>query len=364
MLFFTRSLLTAAIAILATLAYSAVSVAQQVDIITIRDDKDPAKPGNKKPNRGSIPSDGMSPTEVSIDMAGVVRKFSVNEITKISFGDDPNDLTSARNLAVEQKNYNSAKDQLAKLDPAKVEREYVKQDIIYYKAFVDAKLALTEGGNKKDAAVALYKFYQAYPKSYHFYEAAELLGDLGVATANYESAAKYYGETGLGGAPWPEYKLRAGLAMGRALVMAEKFDDAAQAFDTVSGSAETNAEANALKQHALVGKALCMGQTGKPDEGIAVLTDIVAKNDPQLDGKLFARAYNAMGNCYLQQKKSKDALMSFLKTDLLFFTDSDAHAEALSKLSKLWDETGHSDRGTEARNKLRERYSGSIWAGK
>ncbi len=353
MLFSTRSLLAAAA--VAGVALVLLPAAQaQMDIVHTT---------NKKQNRGIIPPDGMTAAEVSIDMAGVVRKFPANEITKVVFSEDPTELTSARNLAAD-KNYNGAKDQLAKLDPAKQEREHIKQDIIYYKAYVDARLALTEGGNKADAASALFKFYKAYPNSYHFYEAAEMLGDLAVATGKYEAAATFYGDTGLGGAPWPEYKLKAGILTGRSLILATKFDDAAKAFDAVSASGENNAEANALKQHAIVGKAHCLAETGKPDEGIAMLSDVVAKNDPQLDGKLFARAYNALGHCYLKQSKPKDALMSFLKTDLLFFTDTDAHAEALSKLATLWDTTGHADRATDARNKLRDRYSGSIWATK
>jgi tetratricopeptide (TPR) repeat protein len=335
---------------LAGLLFGALTAAHaQMDAVTV----------NKKINRGTLTD--MSPTQVTLDMAGVARKFPVNEITKIAFGDEPTDLTAARN-SLDQKNYNSAKDQLDKIDVAKVEREHIKQDIAYYKAFVLANLAMTEGGNKSDAASAMFRFYKANPNSYHFYQAAELLGDLAVATSKFDAAATFYGPEGLGGAPWPEYQLKAGLAMGRSLVLAGKFEDAAKAFDTVAASGENNAESNSLKQHALVGKAHCLAETGNAEEGITMLNDIVAKNDPQLDAKLFARAYNALGNCYLQQKKPKDALMAFLKTDLLFFSDSDAHAEALSKLAKLWDDTNHSDRATDARNKLRDRYSGSIWA--
>jgi len=353
MLFSTRSLLAAA-AVLCTALLSVPAALAQTDTVT----------HNKKNNKGTITTDAMTPADISLDMAGVLKKFPVNEITKVAFAEDPTELTSARNLIVDQKNYNSAKDQLDKLDPAKAERDFVKQDIVYYKAFVTAKLALTEGGNKNDAASAMFKFYKAYPASYHYYEAAEILGDLAVATGKFDAAATFYGDAGLGGAPWPEFKLRAGLLSGRALVMAGKIDDAAKAFDAVATSQETNAEANALKQHAIVGKAQCLAESGKADEGITMLNDIVAKNDPQLDAKLFARAYNALGNCYLKQTKPKDAVMAFLKTDLLFFTDSDAHAEALSKLAKLWDETGHADRATDARNKLKDRYSGSVWATK
>jgi tetratricopeptide (TPR) repeat protein len=355
MFFSFRALLAGIIAANALVVFSTAAQAQVNDVIFTQ--------SKKTGNRGIIPPDGMSAAEVTIDMAGLAKKFPTSDIIKIAYGEEPTDLTSARNLVVD-KNYNSAKDQLAKIDASKVERDLIKQDIAYYKAFVDAKLALTEGGNKNDAASALNKFYKASPTSYHFFEAAETLGDLSVAIGRFDLAAGYYGDTGLGSAPWPEYKLKAGVLTGRALLLAGKFDDAAKAFDAVSASGETNPEANALKQHAIVGKAQCLAETGKADEGIAMLNDIVAKNDPQLDGKLFARAFNALGNCYLKQSKPKEALMAFLKTDLLFFTDSDAHAEALAKLAPLWEATGHADRATDARNKLKERYAGSSWATK
>ncbi|MCE9526390.1 MAG: hypothetical protein K8R36_10085, partial [Planctomycetales bacterium] len=165
MLFSTRSLLAAA-AVLCAAIMSAPTVHAQTDSIT----------HNKKNNKGTITTDAMTPAEISLDMAGVLKKFPVNEITKVAFAEDPTELTSARNLIVDQKNYNSAKDLLDKLDPAKAERDFVKQDIMYYKAFVAAKLALTEGGNKNDAASAMFRFYSTNPKSYHFYEAAEILG--------------------------------------------------------------------------------------------------------------------------------------------------------------------------------------------
>src|SRR3954467_252726 len=209
-----------------------------------------------KLNRGAVTE--MSPSEVTLDMAGVSRKIPVNEITKIAFGEEPTELTAARN-AVGQKNYRNALDLLEKIDAAKVAKDFIKQDIAYYKAFCQSKLALTEGGNKSDAASSMFsKFYKPFPNNYHFYEAAEILGDLAVATGKYDAVTQFYGEAGMGGAPWPEYKLRAAVAAGRALVLAGKFDDAQKSFEAVVSSDQTGAEVNALKQHATVGKAQCL----------------------------------------------------------------------------------------------------------
>jgi len=69
-----------------------------------------------------------------------------------------------------------------------------------------------------------------------------------------------------------------------------------------------------------------------------------------------------LGNCYLKTGKNKDALQAFLHTDILFYADSESHAEALYHLSKLWATEEKPDRATAARTTLRERYSGSVWA--
>jgi hypothetical protein len=106
---------------------------------------------------------------------------------------------------------------------------------------------------------------------------------------------------------------------------------------------------------------VALAETGKADEAIKQLQELIRKNDPQ-DAVLFARAYNALGRCYLKQNKPKDALLALLHTDVLFYSDADAHAEALYHLSKLWNEVNKSDRALAARTTLRERYAGSVWA--
>ena len=69
------------------------------------------------PSRGTITS--MTKDEVALDMAGVARTFPVNEITRISYSDENPELSNARN-AVQQKNYNSALNELKKLQGASI----------------------------------------------------------------------------------------------------------------------------------------------------------------------------------------------------------------------------------------------------
>jgi tetratricopeptide (TPR) repeat protein len=312
------------------------------------------------PARGSIPPDGITPDKVAVEVASAPRHIEVNEIVRIAFAGEPTELLAGRN-AVLQKNYNQALIDLKKLDGQKIDRAFVRQDIEFYKALCQAKIALSEGGDKKAATDAMYNFVKSSPKSYHFYEAAEALGDLAMASGRWADAAKFYGPTGLGAAPWSDYQMRANYATGRALIGEKKYDEALEKFKAVQTSELSTPEALRQKNLAAVGRAVCLAETGKVEEAQTLLNDLIDKNDPQ-DAVLFARAYNALGRCYEKQNKAKDAVLALLHTDLLFYADADAHAEALYHLSKLWSDINKSDRAIAARSTLRERYAGSIWA--
>ena len=309
------------------------------------------------PQQGTITD--MKPTEVTLDMAGVPRTFPVNEIRNISFGAEPQELTNARN-AVLQKNWNAALVELKKINPANLERDVMKQDAEFYMAYCLARLAMTEGGDKGAAETAMKTFASKAPNSYHFFQAAEVLGDLASSSGKYADAARYYGAIAAK-APWGDYQMRANNAVARSLTAQKDYAGALEKFDAVLAAELTTPEASQQKQFASIGKAVCLAETNKPDEGIKLLEDIIAKNDAQ-DAELFAKAYNALGNCYLKTNRPKDALQAFLHTDILFYADAEAHAEALYRLSKLWNEVNKSDRAVAARNTLRERYAGSVWA--
>ena len=310
------------------------------------------------PNRGTITS--MTKDEIGMDMAGVARTFPVNEITRISYGDENNELTNARN-AVQQKNYNAALTELRKLQGVQIGREYIKQDVDYLTALCLSRLAMSEGGDKKAAEKAMLDFARSAPNSWHFYEAAEILGDLAAASGDHAAAVRYY--AGVAKAPWEDYQMRANNAIGNSLIAQNNAKEALARFEEVLSASLSTPEAATQKVYAQIGKAQCLALTGNPDEGVKMLEDIIAKNDPS-DSALFAKAYNALGNCYLKSNKTKEALQAFLHTDILFYADGPSHAEALYHLSKLWSDVNKSDRAVAARNTLRERYSGSAWSTK
>ena len=308
------------------------------------------------PSKGNVKA--MSKDEVTLEMSGVDRPFSTNEIVRITYVDEPTELNNARN-AILQQNWNQAEIELRKLDGQTLPRDLMRQDIEYYKALCLAKKAMTEGGDKTAAAEAMLNFVRSAQNSYHFYAAAEVLGDLAASSGKFAEAAKYYG--GIEKAPWGDYQMKAKNAAGRALLAQKDYQAAQVKFEEAAAIELSTQEAAREKIFAQIGRAQCVAELGKPDEGIAALQDIIAKNDPA-DQFLFARVYNALGRCYLKANKPKDARDAYLFTDILFTADPDAHAEALYHLSKLWTDLNKSDRAVAARNTLRERYAGSIWS--
>jgi len=308
------------------------------------------------PIRGTIV--GISPSSVKIETTGTTRDIEVREIQKLSFGDEPADLRNARDQALAGQ-FENALESLKKINVAGIQIPAIKQDVGYYSAYCNAKLALTAGGDKTAAIAELRAFIGQNRTTFHFFQGVELLGDLNFSDGKYADAATFYAL--LGQADWPEYKMRAAVLQARAQTAEGKYDEALAAYDQVLTSGLNTPEAAEQKMHATVGRAVCLAATGKHEEGITIIEDMIAKHDPS-NAALFGRAYNALGACYAKANKTQEALMAYLHTDILFFTDRESHAEALYHLSKLWAQVNKADRAVEARSTLQSRYPGTRWA--
>ena len=54
--------------------------------------------------------------------------------------------------------------------------------------------------------------------------------------------------------------------------------------------------------------------------------------------------------------------MAFLHVDVLYYSDADAHAEALANLAELWNTLQQTERAVRARRTLDEQYPSSPFA--
>lgn len=309
--------------------------------------------------RGKIVS--ISPQMVDLEPTGAAsaaRQVPVNEIVSILFEDEPGPLMTAQKHILDGE-YLEALTALEKVQAEEAKRREIAEEIEFCKAYCTAQMALAGNGNVVDAGKQMFAFLKNCPNSFHFFQATELMGNLLVANGAYDKAETFYAT--LAKAPWPDYKMRAGTAMGRALVAQNKLAEASKAFDDVLNSDASGDLAEVQRLAAKVGKARCMAASDKVDQAIKMLDDIIAKADSE-NMELHALAYNALGTALRKAGKPKEALLAFLHVDLLYSGVPEAHAEALANLEQLFTEIHKPDHARRARAVLDERYKDSRWA--
>jgi tetratricopeptide (TPR) repeat protein len=194
----------------------------------------------------------VTPTEITMDKGtSGTRKIPVNEIVSITFHDEPTELTQAR-VNVKNGGYVNASELLQKIDLSKVDRDIVKQDIEFYEALCGAKLALNGTGEVNAAGSRLNDFVRKNRQNFHYWEAIETMGDLLTSSEKFDGAQKQYAE--LAKAPWPDYQMRAAVALGRAFQAQDKHAEAIQQFDSVLAMSEDSDSAKAQKLSATLGR--------------------------------------------------------------------------------------------------------------
>ncbi|HJT34700.1 MAG TPA: hypothetical protein VJ783_21920 [Pirellulales bacterium] len=310
--------------------------------------------------RGTIVSLGKD--EVKFEKSGKEDSIPTYDIQSIHLTGEPPQLNLHRNKVFAGAYENALKD-LDKIELDSITKPEVKQDILWLKAYCNAQLALGGSGDLEKSGSDLVAFISKNGNSYHYYAANELAGDLASALGKYEVAVRFYKT--LADSTLPSYKIRSGIDVGRARLAEKKFPEALKEFETALGLAEKSSDpaGETQKLAAMLGKAACLGETGKPEEGLKMADEVIGKlQNPEKEIDLHARAYVVKGNCLRKLDQAIPALLAYLHVDQLYFTDPQAHAEALWNLATLHQQLGKLDRATQAAQLLKERYPNSPWA--
>ena len=337
-----RPMLVRSIGVLLTLA-AATPAAAQLDRVY---------PASGNPITGAVTA--VTKDTVSIKTSTTTQDVPVDSIRKIQFEGDPSGLTRGRELALDEQ-FDQAIEELRKVDRSKIKRELIQADAIYYLLFSEARQALAGQGSKDQSAANLLTFARTYPTNWHFYSVARLLGDLAVASGEYDKAATYYGS--LKSSSSPQLQNEANYLNGLAQLRGGDAAAALTLFDQVIASKAESTAALRLQALAKAGRVAALGADGKTDAAMQEATALVAQLDPA-DVELAARIYNAQGAAERAAGDVEGAVISYLHTHLMFSAVPDAHAEALSQLVQLWPKLGKPERATEARQELQTRYPG------
>lgn len=279
------------------------------------------------------------------------------KIRKITIGREPSELTRAR------ADFDAGRyaDCLTKLPEIPDQRQdWLVQDIDFMEAFSKAQISL-RGGNisPKEAGGAVGTFLSKHPESYHLYQALEVYGQLIFAFGKPADAAKEFEK--LRKVDWLEQRLKGNYFLGR---MKELTGDAASAmasYDAILKEGGNDDLTQTYQALARIEKLKLSGLTGDASQALQKLNAIVGDSNHE-NQLLFGNLKNAIGAVHQKAGNTEEAMMSYLCTQLLYPQATNAHAEAVYRLAKIWPALDDNQRANEARELLKSRYRNSYWS--
>jgi tetratricopeptide (TPR) repeat protein len=298
--------------------------------------------------------------KVVIEVRGNNQNFPSNEILRVLFEGEPTTLSRTKDL-VAQGQIEQAVDEFKKIDAASLPSEDMKQDYQFLRGYIAGTLATKGKGDPKNALTLLTNWVKDNAQSYQFYQAAELMGDLAVASGTPDQAAKYYG--GLAAAPFPELKTKGSFLQGKALMASKQNADAKAKYQAVLEAKLSDPVSLKFQKMARIGIIQCDALEGKATEAIGELEKMVDEGD-STDGELFAELFNTLGSLFAAAGRNEEAVLSYLKTDQLYGAQSEPHAESLYRLNQLWTKMGSTQKAADAKQKLEKLYPTSPWVRK
>ncbi len=290
------------------------------------------------------------------ERSGTTAEVPAGQIESISFDGEPAALKTAR-IALSAGRYEDALAALEGTSTAEIARREIAQEIEYCRILSAARLALVGNGDIADVGRKVFAFVSANKDSFHFLEAQMLLGDLLTASGKAQAAQGAYKTVGQA-APWPDYRARAAVALGRSYLAGGQVPQASTSFKIVLDMPDTTPGIQNYKLAATLGEARCMAATDKADQAVKMIETVIQQADPE-DYDLLAEAYNALGASHRTSQRPKDAILAFLNVHLVYFNSPQNHIEALQNLVELWNEQQMPERSAEMAQILRDRYKRS-----
>lgn len=291
---------------------------------------------------------------------GTQQNFATNEVARIVFEGEPTTLSRAKDYIV-QGQYEQASDELGRVVDNALKSKDMQDDYGFYRAYLAGSQALRGQGDPAAATKSMIDWAKNYSNSHNFYAASEMLGNLAIAQGQPDQAIRFY--SAFAAAPFSEYKLKGNFLHGRSLLLLGKTEEAKAKFSSVVQVKVSDTESLKLQKLATVASVKCDAADGKADQAVKTLESMVDEGD-STDSELFSELYNTLGAIYQSQNNHYEAVLSYLKTDLLYSTQPEAHAEALYNLSKLWGKVGEPLQATDAKARLSKLYPTSPWINK
>ena len=305
----------------------------------------------------------VSPAGVDVENSdGDAQKVAIETVREVQFGAEPQSLKNARAMLLRGRGAD-ARDEVGKIEADELDgaEPLVLAEVDFVRAAAAAQAVLEAGGDPVVAAKTVVDYLAKHPKSHHFFQMQELLGDLHARAGKPAEALAAYQQLDSGP---PGMKVRAASAKAAMMLAQGKPDEAMAEYDAAIKLAGSDKASQPQKRSAELGKAKCLSLQGKQDAAIEMVLQIIKDSSPE-EKELLSRAYNVLGGAYRSVAgREQDALIQFLTVDLVYNTLPESHAEALFNLGELWDKGSNPERAREARQNLKAAYPASPWAAK
>jgi tetratricopeptide (TPR) repeat protein len=228
-------------------------------------------------------------------------------------------------------------------------KPFLERAAAFGRAEALGEIAAVDPTKRAQAVEALESFAKSYPGSRQLGAALISLVRLRLSegdTAGAEAALRDLEAK----VPWAVDRA----AVLKARVLAKKGENEA-AISALDALISASPAGSVKSRDAKLAKAESLAALKKFSEAEALVREVIA--EAPAEEKLFqAVAHNTLGDCLRAAGRPKDALLAYLKTDILYSDAKDEHARALAHISDLWRLLKQSPRADEAKARLRDLY--------
>lgn len=340
--------LTHALAFVTGLGLAATLLADEVVLVPNTNVKGTMVIGGRV--RGTIQSE--SPSEVVVKLGTNSMNIPTGEIASVHYDNQPPSFALAESREAANQLAEAA-DLYKKAATEASGKPFIEQAARFRQAQVMAELALGEPARAAEAVTMLDAALKANPNGRHVVAAYDSLARLQLQKGDYATVERTIADM----TRLPQGGDRGAVLRARVFDKKGDHDKAIAEYDRIiQGSPEGSTrrrEARLAKVESLVG----LKKFAEAEADVRTLI----KAAPAEDYQAQSSAYNALGDCLRAAGKTKDALLAYLHTDLLYSRDKEQHPRALANLAKLWRELRRDDRADDALSRLKQDYPKSPW---
>jgi len=298
--------------------------------------------------RGQILSE--SPAEVKIKPgAGADQTIPVDQIASITYDGAPPTLQLAETRA-NNGQLSEAADLFKKAAADATGKPLIAGSARFRRAEILADAGLSSPAKAKEAVAELDGYVQTYPTGRYIAPALESLIRLHLQAGE---AAKAQAALAQLKVKLPGAGDRLTTLEAQILAKTGKFDAAIASLDkAIAGAADKDSP---RARDAKLAKAEILVAQTKFDEALALVREVI-KDSPPEAAEIQALAHNTLGDCYRAAGRPKDALIAYLKTDILFDKDKGQHPRALAMIEQIFRELKIDARADEVHDRLKQLY--------